>query len=108
MQNIFTLQFITAALLQWTRCNRRIDEACHSKASSLHIILTETRLQHAKKPLLSLGNFTISFSAILSQMQGLILSKINARKSYPYFLMVFQILSELKIDNDEITALRSK
>lgn len=56
----------------------------------------------------SLGNFTISFSAILSQMQGLILSKINARKSYQYFLMVFQILSELKIDNDEITALRSK
>lgn len=60
-----------------------------------------------KKPC-SLGNFTISFSAILSQMQGLILSKINARKSYQYFLMVFQILSELKIDNDEITALRSK
>lgn len=41
-------------------------------------------------------------------MQGLILSKINARKSYQYFLKVFQILSELKIDNDEITALRSK
>lgn len=60
-----------------------------------------------KKPC-SLGNFTISFFAILSQMQGLILSKINARKSYQYFLKVFQILSELKIDNDEITALRSK